>query len=138
MNQKAVVTFVQAILIILCCFLLTNCRSARSLKYEESFEVFYQKFHQDSLFQNSRLQLPMQGVVIEGKSISKWGDRPWVMHKAGKGDLDPNIFRVEQERVGHRLIERIYEPGSVLYNERHFELNNGKWFLVYYLNFFLS
>ncbi len=108
------------------------------MKSEESFEAFYQQFHQDSLFQNSRLQIPMQGVVIEGKSITKWGDRPWVMHKAGKGTLDPNIFKVEQERVGNRLIERIYEPGSVLYNERHFELIKGKWFLVYYLNFFLS
>lgn len=105
---------------------------------EESFETFYEQFHRDSLFQISRLQEPMQGLVIEGKSISQWGNRPWVMHRAGKGNLDPDIFKVEQDRVGDRLIERIYEPGSILYNERHFELINGKWFLTYYLNFFLG
>jgi len=138
MNRNIVIEFCKASIIILCCFLLTNCSSTRQLKSEESFDIFYQKFHQDSLFQVSRLQDPMQGVVIEGKAIQKWGDRPWIMHKAGKGSLDPEIFKVEQERVGNKLIERIYEPGSVLYNERHFELINKKWFLVYYLNIFLS
>ncbi len=137
-NQKAIIGLTQASIVILCCFLLTNCGTSRGLKSEESFDIFYQKFHLDSLFQISRLQDPMQGVVIEGKSISKWGNRLWVMHKAGKGTLDPNIFKVEQERVGNRIIERIYEPGSVLYNERHFELKNGQWFLIYYLNFLLS
>ncbi len=116
---------------------LLSCSTTKQIAKEESFETFYERFHQDSLFQLSRLELPMQGLLIEGNQIQPGFESPWVMHKVGKNQLDREIFKVEQVRQRNRIIERIYEPGSILYNERHFELVNRQWFLVYNVNIFI-
>lgn len=114
----------------------TSSRSGQISKGEDYF-VFYQKFHQDSLFQVERVRFPLDGYSIEGGQITSWDENSWVMHKNGLADIDTSIYKTERNTRFGVIQERIYLPNSGMLIERHFSLLNKKWFLTFYLYIFL-
>jgi len=121
------------------CLGLICCNVSRQVPVsaQEQFEVFYKRFHQDSIFQMQRIQQPLGGYKIEGQQMRTWQEVKWVTHKKGKGEIDESIYEINSEKQEGKIREKITIPNSTFLMERNFERINGKWFLVYCLEIFL-
>ncbi len=111
--------------------------SYRSSKGNENFEGFYQRFHQDSLFQVSRTRFPLDGYSIEGGRIEGWEPEQWVMHKNGLEVIDTSIYLTERRLNPGEVRERIYQAQGGMLIERHFRLIDRRWWMTFYLYVFL-
>ncbi|MDR0801721.1 hypothetical protein [Fluviicola sp.] len=101
----------------------------------EVFENFYNRFHEDSLFQISRILFPLPGHNIDSDynpdekiEIFKWDKNNWDMQKK---ILDQN-FKNELRKYNDSIIERIYIENSGFEIVRKFYLHNKKWYLGFY------
>lgn len=126
-------------LLLLLCISCWACQGTKkvSAKKQESFDVFYQRFHRDSLFQIERVRFPLNGYAIEGGRVSSWSKAEWVMHKNGLEAIDTAIYQTERFTQHEVLQERIYQADSGVLIERHFSLLQNQWFLTFYLYVFL-
>lgn len=101
------------------------------------FEIFYNKFHQDSLYQLDHIVFPLEGLPRDVDSTTlankdfKWQKEDWVMHrKLGEGDQD---FRIEWTNFGPDLvIEKIIHGSETLGMVRRFAKMGDEWYLIYY------
>lgn len=100
-------------------------------KKTEKFELFYDKFHNDSLFQLSRVQFPLKGQQIHLKKSGSWKKENWLMIKARASEIDRNQYNVKILRKDNSYFEGIYCKNCAFSFEMEYELINGKWFLVY-------
>lgn len=107
----------------------------------ERFDVFYQRFHKDSLFQLSRVKFPLPGVNTEVDHVWKqkygadpvnyhWTKQDWPMHRLL---TDTVTYKIRRRKEKGMLVEDIYIPDSDFLFTRKFRLLDGKWFLVYML-----
>ena len=100
------------------------------------FIQFYQRFHDDSLFQVARIQFPLSGLPSNDVEISagtdfKWERKSWRMHKP----MDPKLS-------GYQKTFSKFEDGVIIENishnqvdvamERRFAKLGGQWTLIYY------
>ncbi|MBR9923247.1 MAG: DUF4348 domain-containing protein [Bacteroidetes bacterium] len=107
------------------------------------FYAFYQRFHNDSLFQIEHIIFPLKGVPREVDSITLaldnfyWQKDEWIMHKPFdfqmsefERDIQPFSENLIQERIIHT------KTGSMI-TRRFAKLSGGEWHLIYYadLNF---
>jgi hypothetical protein len=102
------------------------------------FVVFYQKFHEDSLFQMAHIVWPLQGqtgVQIDSthseKRPTQWQKESWRMHRAvdfSKGDFSQEWTSMSETL----LIERIRTKGANYALERRFAKSGDVWELIYY------
>lgn len=101
------------------------------------FQVFYEQFHQDSLYQMEHITFPLQGVpdnVANAKNYTQnftFQASDWIMNKPI--DLEESRFRRELKPIGTQLIveQLIHESGSYGM-ERRFAKIDGEWMLIYY------
>lgn len=103
------------------------------------FLTFYDKFHQDSLFQIAHIQWPLRGeksVQIDSirseKQLANWEAATWHMQHAV--DFNSGEFKREWEKMGDEfVIERIKYAAANYGLERHFiRRDDGEWELIYY------
>lgn len=126
-------------LIFLCLIFLSACHSSKQSLHSspEAFLPFYERFHQDSLFQVQRVLFPLDGYSIEGGRITSWSLEDWAMHKNGLNNIDTAVYKTERIEHPGKIKERIYQPHSGVLIERQFSLVKNKWFLSLYLYIFL-
>lgn len=103
------------------------------------FLTFYDKFHQDSLFQLAHIQWPLRGeksVQIDSirreKQLANWEAATWrIQHPV---DFNSGEFKREWEKMGDEfVIERIKYAAANYGLERHFiRRDDGEWELIYY------
>lgn len=103
----------------------------------ENFNEFYSKFHSDSLFQVERITFPLKGYKRTTDddpekidSVYYWQKNTWEMHK--NITIDSSVFKEEKVVNNNLIIHRVSIPNSGFLIERHFQLINGKWYLIYY------
>lgn len=104
---------------------------------KEKFEDFYDQFYSDSIFQKSRIIIPIVGEILE------WNENDSVV----KSDLKNKIINITNFKTIHRFkpnakqsiekgnelcTEKIFIENSGFLMERKFILLNGKWFLKEY------
>lgn len=102
------------------------------------FAVFYQKFHQDSLYQMAHIVWPLQGqtsVQVDSAHSEKrpmqWQKETWHMHHAV--DFSDGDFIQEWTPMSETLlIERIRTKGANYALERRFAKSGNEWELIYY------
>lgn len=102
------------------------------------FAVFYQKFHQDSLYQVAHIVWPLQGqtgVQVDSthseKRPTQWQKETWRMHRAV--DFSDGDFIQEWTPMSETLlIERIRTKGANYALERRFAKSGAEWELIYY------
>lgn len=60
------------------------CNGATSSQQQESFKDFYQRFHEDSLFQVTRIQFPLPGINTDSMELDDtvffWKEESWKTH----------------------------------------------------------
>lgn len=102
----------------------------------EDFEVFYQRFLNDSAFQMARITFPLKSEVPLGEeATSDKGyyikKKDWVLNKPFDAEAQPDV-KVSFEDWNGLIIER-FVIGSFFYVERHYGLNHKQeWELIYY------
>jgi len=98
----------------------------------ETFNSFYKAFHQDSLFQISRIQFPLPGInsddMTVNDSIYFWKKEDWLFQHM----VDTTLFIRKLSITDGTAEEDITskEPGVLI--KRRFKNDRGKWYLVLY------
>lgn len=121
--------------------LLINCNRREKLKkvqkedvVMEKFDVFYNEFHSDSLFQMSRIKFPLQGQNIDGFKKNKWTKVNWVLLKTKIYDIDTLEFKTRWEKSATSFVQKCYLEHSGFSSEYRFQLIKKKWYLTYVLD----
>lgn len=112
---------------------------AKEVKLPADFTEFYQKFHQDSLYQIAHISWPLQGdaaVRIDSTRMVKkpavWEPEDWTMHRPV--DFSTSEFKRDWDVLSDELIiERIaYRAANYGLERRFVRQFNGEWELIYY------
>lgn len=132
----------KGVILFLIFLLVGSCQSGEgeqaSVQEESSdggFEAFYERFHQDSLYQLEHIQFPLQGVSsnpTDHHSAFRWQREDWVIHR--KFDAAASGFHSEFTKLGDDfIIERIVHQQGTYGMERRFSrLGGADWYLIYY------
>lgn len=98
----------------------------------EMFKAFYKKFHQDSVFQISRIKFPLPGINSEemevGDTVYYWQKKNWVVSHL----VDTTLFKIKLSLSDSVAEEEITNQYPDLLIKRKFQRINGDWYLVYY------
>jgi len=94
----------------------------------EDFDLFYDRFVKDSLFQMSRLKFPLKGCNEDG---NEWTKENWITIKTKIFDVDTTLYKVFYQRDKNSFIEKVWIEDSGFSSEQKFDLINNKWFLVF-------
>ena len=108
-----------------------------------SFEVFYNKFHSDSLYQMDHIVFPLPGLPAEVDSLTlaegnyKWAKEDWRIHKdlGTNPDFKQEFTALTPDLVIERLTHKKMGNVGII---RRFAKIGGEWNLIYYaaLNYF--
>jgi hypothetical protein len=131
--------FIQGFTIFMILFLLLNCKSSHksasksidSKASVEDFNGFYDKFHNDSVFQLSRIVFPLKGIKINAVDENEWNKDNWPLMKTRIYDIDTTQFKVEYKKTENAFTQQFWLKDSAFSSEYRFELIGNKWFLVY-------
>ena len=118
-----------------------NQTSTSSGQPPADFEAFYEKFHQDSLFQMAHIIWPVQGrktMTSADSSASQvvvhlWTPEEWVMHHPI--DYSDGYYAREIQMLGDMIVIERVRNKTVNYGlERRFarQSDTGEWALIYY------
>ncbi len=114
---------------------VTSLKPIKKAAVYENFNTFYNHFHNDSVFQVSRVKFPLKGYAIDTSEIPvNWKKDNWIMHKYNINDIDTALFKVETAHDKNSYTEKIYIEGGGFKNERKFKRINGKWYLISYID----
>ena len=122
-------------------FVISSCKekAGRELQITEtlpsSFLSFYEKFHQDSLFQMEHVVFPLEGIPSEPDSNMnlldfQWSREEWIMHTPF--DDMGGTFRRNFVNIDNMILEKIYNSTGNFEMERRFAELQGEWHLIYY------
>ena len=122
--------------------LITNCKSVDvnskknvpSTASSEDFNTFYNRFHEDSAFQMSRIKFPIQGMYIDGNEEKKWDEKNWGLMKIKIYDVDKKQFKVYFKKTKKVFVQKVWIENSGFSSECRFKLTNKKWYLLYFLD----
>jgi len=127
------------IVILVFCFGCGNSQQpniSTPLETIEDFESFYKRFYSDSAFQQSRIILPLEGIVKswDGDSIveESWSDRDIVVSSKSVFLEHYRNLKVEIERVDSTYFEKYWLENSGFLIERIFVLKHCEWYLASY------
>lgn len=105
-----------------------------SIELPEDFHDFYEKFHEDSIFQLKHIQFPLpQKVYILDSSdlVVDWRREIWEMHKAG--GLNNTEYHHFFEMLGDEMIvEKHIHRNFPLEVERRWAKLGSEWTLIFY------
>lgn len=100
------------------------------------FIEFYEKFHNDSLYQIRHCLFPMEGLPDQADSTVnvkefRWTEKTWKMHHA----LSDSTGLVKSfSKLGENMItERMLDEKQGLGMERRFAKMGNEWNLIYYV-----
>ena len=120
--------------------ILTNCKN-RETKFEaqssvpESFWPFYEKFHNDSIFQIEHIVFPLQGLPAQLDSTIdidnyKWSKSQWQIHRS-YDDMEGTFHR-EFVSFSNIVMEVIHDSSRTFQMTRRFSMLQDEWHLIYY------
>jgi hypothetical protein len=115
---------------------------------KESFDIFFNKFYQDTGFQISRIKFPLKGFYMTSERIGisdslgtdhdnfEWDKEKW-MNTPSVSDTDTMEYKINRI-ITDTIITReiIAKKGNMKIVEKY-KLIDDKWFLVHYVFWFL-
>ena len=114
-----------------------SAQATESVDESEPFEEFYQRFHEDSLFQMSRITFPLEGLPaaadssVRASGTFRWQANEWVLHRPF--DLNNPNFTHELAPLSDDLVLERFSTleGRMSIVRRFARLSDG-WHLIYY------
>lgn len=114
---------------------LKPAKSLNKTSNYESFDPFYKKFHEDSIFQINRVKFPIEGYAVDtSEQATKWTKTNWIMHRNTVQKIDTSKFTIETNKQKNTYYEKIYIEGGGFASERFFKRINGRWYLVKFID----
>lgn len=106
-----------------------NDKVETGLALPDGFEGFYEKFHQDSLYQMAHIQFPVQGLRTTEGTIYHTQEE-WRMQKELTEDskFTRKIYPLGEDIVEDVIMDSKGEFGM----KRRFAKFGEEWFLIYY------
>lgn len=138
--MKMMVKFISVILVcVLAAIIFTNCQSSQKISKEnnlinesvEDFDMFYDKFHEDSLFQVSRIKFPLGGLSVEGVNKTPWTRENLPLLVTKIYDIDTTKYKATYSKTNKTFTQKVWIENSGFSSEYRFELIDNKWYLVY-------
>jgi hypothetical protein len=134
--------FSLSMVFILSMAMLTNCHSTKEstkshtagMNKSEDFDMFYERFHKDSVFQVSRLKFPLGGMSVKGSQKIQWTRDNLPLLKTKIYDVDTTKYKVIFKKTEKTFTQRVWIDFSEFSSEYKFELIDKKWYLVYVLD----
>ncbi len=123
------------VMVIFICF--TNCKAVKGKSprnESEDFVSFYNRFHQDSLFQVSRYKYPMGGKLLKGSVETAWTKQNMPLMLTKIYDVDTSEYQVVFKKTKKVFTQKVWIENSDFSSEYRFELIKSKWYLVYILD----
>jgi len=123
-------------LIVSSCHNRGNVPIDKNVKSIESFESFYSKFYQDSIFQKERVKFPIKGILnsndIHGEYI--WTENNWHRIYTIKKDsiIDGQLYKKEIKKFYSIVTDRVYIDSAGFETICRYKLIENKWYLVYF------
>lgn len=114
-----------------------GCRKSKvndSTELPSGFLLFYDKFHNDSIYQINHIRFPLEGIptLADTNEITDfhWGLEGWNMHKPfdKEGDFVRNFVVVDSALI----IETIRLKNNEYGMERRWSKSGSEWQLIYY------
>lgn len=102
------------------------------------FAGFYERFHQDSLYQLEHVQFPLEGLPSDADSLTlarndfRWTKENWRMHRRfdfANSDFEQKLLPVTDDLIVEQIIHR---SGNYAM-QRRFTRWGGEWYLTYYI-----
>jgi Domain of unknown function (DUF4348) len=101
------------------------------------FLSFYQRFHDDSLYQLEHVTFPLQGIpsdadsatIVDGKF--RWQKEGWVMHHPIE-DAEIQFSRSFKKISDEMVVENIKVAAGQYGMQRRFSKLGDDWYLIYY------
>jgi hypothetical protein len=118
---------------------IENIKFFEKLNMGKDFDVFYKKFHADSLYQISHINFPLQGALDGTDSLTAannpnpWNAANWSMHSL---PFIKGLYYEMKQPPGFTdiVMEKIVDPKTGFGILRRFKKNEeGEWFLIYYV-----
>jgi hypothetical protein len=102
----------------------------------QAFAEFYQRFHEDSLYQMEHIIFPIQGLPPKVDSATlarndfRWHKEDWKMHRPIEvDDFNRTFIPYGEDLIVERIIHETGEYGML----RRWAEINGEWYLIYYV-----
>ena len=100
------------------------------------FEIFYQQFHADSLYQMQHIAFPLAGLPANADTLGEtttffWQKENWVLHR----NLTDRLSGYERKRKkfgSDIIVETIVQKDSDIGMMRRFVKMDDEWMLIYY------
>lgn len=129
-------------LILLLAVLAIGCKNDKQKEAKDitvdlplDFEDFWDRFHQDSLYQIEHINFPLQGIPTMMDSVYDatgylWKKEEWVMHKnfESNEEFDQSFALFTEDMI----TERITHINGRMGMERRFAKIDDEWQLIYY------
>ena len=134
--KQPIKTIIFAGSILLMIVLLMNCNSMKMtfLKSTEDFDTFYDKFHNDSAFQMSRIQFPLEGKSVSPSGTTQWTRDNWNLIKTKIYNVDTSQYNVNYNKTEDTFTQKVWLEDAGFKWKCRFELIDKKWYLVYVLD----
>jgi len=103
----------------------------------QDFLNFYEKFHQDSLYQMEHIIFPLQGLPAYADSATiaeksfRFQKEDWVLHKRFD-DQDGQFNRSFNKLSEGMMVEQIKNVENGIGIQRRFVKRENDWYLIYY------
>ncbi|MFD2201755.1 hypothetical protein [Shivajiella indica] len=97
----------------------------------ENFDVFYSRFHQDSIFQLSRLKDPLLGMKKINGQETPWTLDNWDYMTTKIQDFDASHYKTKTKRKKKYFEQEIWSENLEYHAAYRFELHGSKWYLVF-------
>ncbi len=102
----------------------------------EDFKTFFERFHEDSVFQMEHIAFPLEGfpsgLTAENYDPQfRWQPDDWVMHKPFNNEND-EYQRKFEVITPTMVIEYILSRKASFGMERRFARMGEEWYLIYY------
>ena len=112
----------------------STLEDSEDIEVPNDFKEFYQRFHEDSIFQMSHIQFPLPKKVYDLDSTSltlKWTADVWDLHSSA--NLNSSEFSHVINILSDRLIIETHKHRQFpMLIERRWAKMNGEWRLIYY------
>ena len=142
MQKRQIISLLFSTLTVI--MLISGCGSSASSEPEvevtglgsevEDFSSFYVKFHNDSLFQISRITWPLNGNYVQDSSGAakdlKYIEADWTMHRLMLNN--PDFVQQIEPLTEDLFIEEIKARAGKYKIERRFARLTGGWHLIHY------
>jgi len=97
---------------------------------DESFDDFYKRFHEDTVFQMTRIKFPLRGERARNFETENWSEANWQPLRVRADEVDTTEYKVDIMKKADTVSTKVYIEGSDVQIYSVFARIDGKWYLV--------